>query len=164
MPTPLTAPSRDSFDSTTNRTRVQVVGDRVARDWEFNESQQLQEHLRRRFGQQVFRHGAIVAEAGGTVGECRQGIATADIEGTSGGTYRGFVSTQYTLTVEIMNMGKVFLAVRWTDDPSTMRYLQIASTDPLDGSVAYAVGDVGVTIAFTGPGPFVVGDSWLIAC
>ena len=173
MPTPLTAPSADTFDPTAQRTQVRVIGDRVARDFEVIEIQQIQDQRRQVGLGALFQHGGIVREAGGTVGVARIGIGTANIQAVAssvlpvGSGIRH--SQQYTIRVAtggVPGVAVLRVTSNGPDNGSGVGFdVPILASDPLDGSVRYAIGTEGVLLAFdmTGTNVFEPGDTWLVS-
>lgn len=171
MPTPLTAPSRDTANPAAQRTQVRIIGDRVARDYEFNEAQSIQDQRRQAGLGAIFRHGGIVREAGGTIGEARTAVGSAGITarastGADGPQIRN--SQQYTIGVHtdgVPGVARLTVTSNGPDNSPGKGFIETLPLDPLDGSVTYAVGTEGVRIAFiqTSSNIFLQGDLWLIS-
>jgi len=166
----LTAPSKDVFDPAKSYRGIRWIGDRDFQDFEGNELQQILSAERKQLFDRVFVDGAIIMEAGGTVAPATQGVATGHVAGASGGTYRGFVTQIYTLRVVTGGVaGQAVIEVTSDGEDSGLNNqgfeILTSASDPVDGSVAYAVGTHGITISFTDTKPiknFVVTDSWVI--
>lgn len=166
----LTAPSKDVFDPAKGYVRVRAIGDRDYQDFEAIETQQIVDEQRKRLFDKVFAEGAIIAESGGTISAASQGVKSGDVQAISSGAYLGFQTQIYTLVVTTAGgSGVAVIHVSSDGDDNGVEGrgfdIEIASNDPLDGTVDYAVGTQGISVAFDDPKGvhnLVAADSWTI--